>query len=378
MTVKRLNGLDGISAGDWNRLSDGSNPFVLHEYLHGLEKHDCLGDQGWLPSHFAVYAGSNLLGALPLYLKTNSYGEFVFDWAWADAYERAGGKYYPKLVSTIPFAPVIGPRLLVDPGLDETSDIKSLLVKTALEFIESSGVSSLHALFIEDPDQSFFAEENLLKRLTCQFHWMNRGYRDFQDFLDGMTSKKRKQIRRERKQVQEHRIEIEILPGDQISEEQWRVFYQFYCSTFYRRWGSPRLTLDFFRSLSERMPEKTLLILARHGKDYVAGSFSMVGTDTVFGRHWGCSEHYPFLHFELCYYQTIEFCILNGLTRVDAGVQGEHKLSRGFSPVGGVSYHWLRHPGFRDAVRDYLDRETREIQWHIEALMEHLPYKTEN
>ena len=374
-TVKRLNSLDSVSSGQWNRLSDGDNPFLLYDYLHGLEKYDCLNDQGWIPCHFTVYSGDVLAGAIRLYLKTNSYGEFVFDWAWADAYERAGGKYYPKLVSTIPYAPVIGPRLLVNSGFDRQPEIKSLLTATVLEFIESSGISSFHALFIEEPDQRYFADEGLLKRLTCQFHWLNRDYRDFQDFLDVMTSKKRKQIKRERKQVRDNRVDIEVLSGDRISEQQWQAFYQFYCSTFYRRWGSPRLTLDFFRSLSKTMPDRTLLILARHGKDYVAGSFSMLGGGTLFGRHWGCSEHYPYLHFELCYYQTIEFCIANGLNRVDAGVQGEHKLSRGFSPVGAVSYHWLRHAGFRDAVRAYLDRETPEIQWHIECLMKHLPYK---
>lgn len=378
LTVKWLNSLGNIPSSEWNRLSDGGNPFVLYDYLHGLEKYDCLSDQGWTPYHLAAYSGDDLLGVLPLYLKTNSYGEFVFDWAWADAYERAGGKYYPKLVSTIPFAPVIGPRLLVRSDSDRQPEIKCLLIRTVLEFIESSGISSFHVLFTEEPDQHFFAEENLSPRLTCQFHWLNQGYRDFQDFIDGMTSKKRKQIKRERRQVQDNGIEVEVLLGNQISEEQWQIFHRFYCSTFQRRWGSPRLTLDFFQSLSQTMPEKTLLILARQGQDYVAGSFSMLGGGTVFGRHWGCNGHYPYLHFELCYYQTIEFCILNGLNKVDAGVQGEHKLSRGFSPIGAVSYHWIRHPGFRNAVNDYLDREFREIQWHIEALRGHLPYKIGN
>lgn len=378
LTVKRLNSLDNISSTEWNRLSDGGNPFVLYEYLHGLEKYDCLSDQGWIPCHFVVSSGNQLVGAIPLYLKTNSYGEFVFDWAWADAYERAGGKYYPKLVSTIPFAPVIGPRLLADPEFDRKAEIKTLLLKSVIEFIESSGISSFHALFIEEPDQEAFVQEKLLQRLTCQFHWFNPGYRDFQDFLDGMTSKKRKQIKRERRQVQENHIEIEVLSGDQINEEQWHFFYQFYCSTFYRRWGNPRLTLDFFHSLSDTLPKSTLLVLARHEKNYVAGAFSMLGRDTVFGRHWGCSEQFPYLHFELCYYQTIEFCIQNRLKKVDAGVQGEHKLSRGFSPIGAVSYHWIRHPGFRDAIEDYLNRETREIQWNIDALKQHLPYKSKN
>lgn len=376
LTVKQFDSLAGINGSAWNALTDGANPFVSHEYLHGLERHDCLEAHGWTPCHLGAFAGDRLVGALPLYLRNNSYGEFVFDWAWADAFERAGGRYYPKLVSAIPFAPVIGPRLLTPAGGGEAEHIRDVLLQSALAFADEAGLSSCHSLFTAGSDSPAFLRNNLLERLTCQFHWHNREYRDFQDFLDGLSSKRRKQIRRERRQVADHAIGIEVLRGDEISESQWEIFHDFYCSTFHRRWGSPRLTLDFFRSLSESLPRQTLLILARRGGDYIAGAFSMVGTDAVYGRHWGCSEYHPFLHFELCYYQTVDFCIRHGLTRVDAGVQGEHKLSRGFEPVAARSYHWIRHDGFREAVADYLARESREMDWYLQNLSDHLPYKS--
>jgi predicted N-acyltransferase len=375
LAVKQFDSLAGVDPAGWNALTDRSNPFVSHEYLFALERHDCLDDHGWVPTHLGVFDDGRLVGAMPLYARTNSYGEFVFDWAWADAYERAGGSYYPKLVSAIPFAPVIGPRLLTGdhPG---AGAIRAALLTRTLEIIDATGMSSFHCLFTGAADHPAFARKHLLERLTCQYHWFNRGYRDFQDFLDSLSSKRRKQIRRERRQVAEAGIEVEVLRGGEIRPEQWAVFHEFYCSTFYRRWGNPRLTLDFFCSLSDTLPDRTLLILARRAGRYIAGAFSMLGSDTVFGRHWGCSEHLPFLHFELCYYQTIEFCIQHGLATVDAGVQGEHKLSRGFEPVMARSFHWIRHPGFREAVAEYLDRETREMNWYLENLSDHLPYKS--
>ena len=253
--------------------------------------------------------------------------------------------------------------------------MRALLLERALALAEEHDLSSYHCLFTEPAEHAVLAGEHLLPRLTCRFHWYNRGYRDFQDFLDALTAKRRKQIRRERRQMEEHRIEIEVLHGDQVDDGQWQAFYRFYCSTFQRRWGSPRLTLEFFRSLSRTLPRQTLLILARQGTEYVAGAYAMVGADTVYGRHWGCSEHLPFLHFELCYYQTIDYCIHHGLGGVDAGVQGEHKLNRGFEPVPATSFHWIRHPGFRRAVQDYLHRETPHMQAYLAELASHLPYK---
>lgn len=376
LIVKQLESLAPIPPEEWNALTDGRNPFVSHEYLHGLEKHHCLDDHGWIPNHLAAYEDEVLVGALPLYIRGNSFGEFVFDWAWADAYERVGGRYYPKLVSAIPFAPVIGPRLLVCPEREDREAIRDRLLAGAIDLADNGGLSSYHCLFTDEADMPAFTRRQLLQRLTCQFYWNNRDYRDFQDFLDSLTSKRRKQIRRERRQVTENRIDIQVLNGHDISEEQWRVFHDFYCSTFYRRWGNPRLTLDFFLWLGAALPDRVLLILARHEGEYVAGAFSMLGEDSVYGRHWGCGERFPFLHFELCYYQTIDFCIRNGLAGVDAGVQGEHKLMRGFEPIAARSFHWIRHRGFRDAVDDYLARETREISCYIEALSTHTPFKS--
>ena len=373
--IEQLPGLDAIPSKSWNRLIGDDNPFLRHEYLCGLERDNCLKDHGWIPGHIVAYSDGLLAGALPLYFRTNSYGEFVFDWVWTDAYERAGGEYYPKLVSAIPFAPVIGPRLLVDQACNPVDKIKRLLLEHVVKLAESMGISSFHCLFPDMCDRDILSGFNLLQRTTCQFHWFNDAFRDFQDFTDTLTSKRRKQIKKERKQVLDNHIEIEVLTGDQISDEQWQVFYNFYCSTFERRWGSPRLTLGFFHSLSDRMPGNTLLILAKHGKNYVAGAFSMLGHDTVHGRHWGRSEYFPFLHFELCYYQTIEYCINNKLSKVDAGVQGEHKLRRGFRPVRASSYHWIRHPQFKMAIEAYLTRESLEMDWYFDNLNRHLPFK---
>jgi len=374
-SVKQLTGLDLIAAADWDRLTGTDNPFLSHAFLQGLEQCDCLESHGWIPNHLVVYRNGRAVGAAPLYLRTNSYGEFVFDWSWADAFERAGGQYYPKLVSAIPFTPVRGPRMLVDRDDPCRDEIKDQLISAIIGLAESAGISSYHCLFPEPPEVNFYKPYQLLFRKGIQFHWHNHEYRDFDDFLDSMTSKKRKQIRRERRQVIEAGLEIEVLSGDKISTRQWHTFYEFYCSTFHRRWGSPRLTCEFFQLLSERLPRQTLLILARENSEYVAGAFAMCSNDTLYGRHWGSNGRYPYLHFELCYYQTIDYCISNGLSTLDAGVQGEHKLSRGFEPVPTWSGHWILHKGFRRAIRDFLDRERLEIEDYIEQLNNHLPYK---
>ncbi|MBI2994111.1 MAG: N-acetyltransferase [Gammaproteobacteria bacterium] len=376
LEIRQLDGLHDIRPADWDRLAGGGNPFLRHAFLHGLEEHDCLDAHGWQPCHLAAWSGSRLVGALPLYLRSNSYGEFVFDWAWADAYQRAGGRYYPKLVSAIPFTPVCGPRLLIDAEFPGAAAVREQLAAAALHFAERHALSSVHCLFPPADDEPTFERNGFLRRKTCQFHWFNRGYRDFQDFLDALTSKRRKAIRRERRAVGEAGVNIERLDGRDVTDPHWRRFYEFYCSTFHRRWGSPRLTLPFFMSLSRRMPEQTLLILASRRGRCIAGAFAMLGDDAIYGRHWGCEEDLPFLHFELCYYQTIDLCIERRLSRVDAGVQGEHKLSRGFAPIAASSFHWLRHPGFRAAIEDYLKQETREVDAYMESLEFHLPYRS--
>lgn len=376
LVIRHQHGLGDVDTAQWNRLNREQNPFLSHEYLHGLETTGCLQPEGWLPRHITVELNGQLVAAMPLYLRSNSYGEFVFDWAWAEAFERAGGRYYPKLVSAIPFSPVRGQRLLVDDTFEGGADLRRLMIEQVIDSAETANLSSFHCLFPVDEEVSVFTGCNLLKRKGFQFHWHNHAYCDFDDFLDGLTSKKRKQIRRERRQAVAAGISVEVLSGNEISDEQWQVFYDFYCATFYRRWGNPRLTTDFFRLLSEKMPAATLLILARQNGKYVAGAFAMLGKNTLYGRHWGCSRELPFLHFELCYYQTIDYCINKGLAVLDAGVQGEHKLSRGFDPVATWSCHWIQHPGFRASIEDFLRRETRELDTYIDKLNRHLPYKT--
>jgi len=375
LRVNHVTGLDQLDSDAWNRLAGTVNPFLSHEFLGGLERCRCLEGHGWQPHHLVVHEGPRLVGALPLYLKDNSYGEFVFDWSWAEAYGRAGGNYYPKFVSAIPFTPVRGPRFLIDNLCQDADAVRTLLLDNVIKTVSQTGISSFHCLFPEQVDADFMKEHQLLRRKGIQYHWHNHEYRDFDDFLDTFTSKKRKQIKRERRQVRENHIEIEVLNGQEISTDQWSAFFEFYCSTFYRRWGAPRMTYDFFVSLSRILPKQTLLILARRDNLYVAGAFAMLGRDTLYGRHWGCSSDYPFLHFELCYYQTIEYCIKHGLRTVDAGVQGEHKLSRGFEPEATWSCHWIQHQGFRRAVRDFVDRELPAIDAYIRELNSHLPYK---
>ncbi len=371
-----VDSLDKILEHQWESLDYKNNPFLSYSFLSSLERFDCLKEQNWQPSYIVVENKGELLGAIPLYVKTDSYGEFVFDWAWADAYQQAGRNYYPKLVSAIPFTPVSGLRLLVNKKCN-TQDVKSLLIKAAISLLEERQYSSLHFLFPDNEDNEVLVQNNGLTRLTIQYHWQNKNYRDFQDFTDSLTSKKRKKILKERRNVKEAGIEIQRLSGNEITETQWQTFYNFYASTFYKKWGEPRLTLDFFISTAKELADQTLLILASLNNETVAGAFAMQDGKTLYGRHWGCSRQIPFLHFELCYYQTIEHTIENKLQKLDAGVQGEHKLARGFEPVAMPSAHWIREQDFRDAISNYLDRETSLMQEHIESLSTHLPYKSE-
>ncbi len=375
MKLEVINSLDEVGVDEWNRLNCAGDPFVSHEFLHGLELHDCLKPQGWYGTHILLRDNDDVLyAAMPLYLRTNSYGEFVFDWAWADAFERAGGSYYPKLVSAIPFTPASGNRILVsDPRhLDIAAPA---LTDAAIELVSAHGASSLHLLFPNDEQITRLKEQDLLIRAGCQYHWFNRDYESFDQFLQALNSKRRKQIRRERRDASAPGIEIEVLHGDAITRAHWSIFHKFYCSTFYRKWGEPRLTESFFNYLSESMPQAPLLILGKHEGEYVAGSFSMRGSDTLYGRHWGCSQHFKQLHFELCYYQTIEFCINEKLHRFDAGAQGEHKIMRGFDPVTTWSAHWIDDPRFRDAIAEFLQRETQHIDSYVQEVSGHSPYK---
>ena len=374
LEVRILDKLSGVDVQAWDKLA-GQDPFLRHGFLSGLEETDCLQAQGWYPQHLAIFRDQVLCAAMPLYVRDNSYGEFVFDWSWADAYERAGGHYYPKLVTAIPFSPVTGRRLLVADDLPDRKMLLDVLTSAGVKACEDNNLSSWHCLFPEESELEHFESANLMLRLGCQYHWFNHEYQDFDHFLAQLTSKKRKQIKRERRRVAEQDVVIETLVGDEISTHQWEVFHRFYCSTFLRKWGEPRLTLEFFETLNDRLPGVPMLILAKSGTEYVAGAFALIGGDTLYGRHWGCTSRFDNLHFELCYYRTIDFCIEHGLKRLDAGAQGEHKLSRGFVPIKTWSAHWIRDPGFRRAVDDFLQQERGALSQYIHGLDNHVAFR---
>jgi len=378
MQLKLIQRLDDIPATSWNTLDGGiSNPFLRHEFLAGLERYDCVGDNwGWLPHHLALYQGEKLIGAVPMYLKYNSYGELVFDWSWAEAYQRAGLNYYPKLVAAVPYSPVSGPRLLLHSDV-EREKTAEILITQALTLAQELQVSSLHWLFPHSEDMQRLERHGMMRRTGTQFHWHNRGYASFDDFLATFNAQKRKKLKRERRRVSEQGITIEVLDGHSASPEQWQVFHHFYRSTFDKRGGYPTLSEAFFRHLGESMPQSIVLVLARFEGRYVAGALSLRSDDTLYGRHWGCEEEFHSLHFELCYYQGLDYCIEHGLQRFEPGAQGEHKVGRGFEPVATWSAHWLANPAFANAVHDYLNHEQQAMQNYMQELSEHLPFKKE-
>lgn len=370
-----IDSLDEIAADAWNRLAGNLQPFLRHEFLAALEHTGCVGpESGWYPRHLVFHAGDTLVAAAPMYLKTHSYGEFVFDWSWAEAYQRAGLDYYPKLVSAIPFTPVTGPRLLHAPEIPEDA-LKAAMASTAMEVCRRSRASSMHWLFTDSADSDALAEAGYLMRAGCQFHWPNRGFRDFQDYLDSLRSKKRKQIRRERREAAASGLRIEVLRGGQISEAQCDAYHQLYCSTYDRKWGYPALSLEFFQQICQSLGDALMVILASRDNRYVAGAHLMAGERRLFGRNWGCSEYHRSVHFEICYYLPIEICISEGLEVFEAGAQGEHKLSRGFLPVATWSAHGIHEPQFRRAVADFTRREQAEIRAYIDTMASHSPFR---
>jgi predicted N-acyltransferase len=372
--VKRLAEVD---AGSWNALTSGAYPFLRHEFLDALERQGCLGPRvGWMPYHLLVEDGRNrLVAACPMYLKFNSFGEFVFDWAWADAYERAGLDYYPKLVVAPPFTPATGPRLLIHPDLD-SPELAAEVIGFAIERARSAGVSSLHWLF--PTDAVLLDSPKLLKRLGYQFHWENEGFADFDDFLSGFTSKRRKAIKRERRQVAEAGLELERVRGDRVESALWDTVYELYCLTFAKHRNYPALSRGFFYDIAATMGEQILLVPARRGGKTVGVAFFLVGSDCLYGRYWGCSEDIPALHFEACYYQGLEYCMEAGLRRFEPGAQGEHKISRGFLPAPTWSVHWLANPGFRSAIARFVDQEVQAVQGYMAELALHSPFKNSN
>ena len=375
MRVSVVQNIDGIPARDWDRLAGDDNPFLRHAFLRALEQCGCVGPgTGWQPNHLTLWDAQRLVGAIPGYLKEHSFGEFVFDWAWAEAYARAGVPYYPKWISAVPFTPVTGRRLLVAEDSDPAS-LREYLIEAQLGFLRRQDLSSAHWLFTPAEDTQALEGFDLAVRLGCQYHWHNPGYRDFQDYLDQLKSKRRKEIRRERRQANAAGLEVTVLSGHEIEDAQWRTYHQFYCSTFDRKWGYPSLTLDFFRQLGRDMPDSVVLALAQRKGCPVAGALALRGPDALFGRHWGCAEQVPGLHFELCYYRLIDYCIRHGLRRFEAGAQGEHKITRGFEPVRTWSAHWIGHPGFRRGIHAFVQQERSEMGRYFQALASHSAYR---
>ena len=376
ISIKNIESLHSVSAKEWNFLAGSQFPFIQHEFLIALENNGAVGKEfGWLTHFFLAYENDKLIGALPVYIKFNSYGEFVFDWAWADAYQQNHIRYYPKLVTSIPYTPATGPRLLINNDA-RYNEIADTLINSVLSFAEKSQISSFHCLFTNEKDTEYFNKNpHFMMRLGCQFHWTNNNYKSFTHYLDYLTSKKRKQIKRERRIVKEQDIEFEILNGHEATEFHWDTYHRFYESTFERKSGMPTLSNNFFKEIANTMPENIVLVLARYQGKYVASAFNLKGTDTLYGRHWGCNEDFDNLHFEACYYQGLEYCIEHGLKYFEPGAQGEHKIARGFMPTKTWSAHWIAHPQFRQSISNFLAHETKGMLHYIDELNEHSPFK---
>lgn len=378
IVVKVLTGVGQADPGDWDACAGLDNPFLSHAFLLALEESgSAVGRTGWQPSHLAAFDGAGrMVGAVPTYLKSHSYGEYVFDHSWANAYERAGGTYYPKLQVAVPFTPVPGPRLLVASG---GGDAVAGALVTALEEVAGRyGVSSAHATFPTERDWERFGEAGWLQRLGVQYHWENRGYGSFDDFLGALNSRKRKAIRKERREVAESGVALHTLTGADLKPEHWDAFHRFYLETTDRKWGGGYLNRDFFRLLGETMADRVVLVLCRDGGEWVAGALNLLGSDTLYGRNWGSDGRYRYLHFEACYYRALDFAIAQGLKRVEAGAQGEHKIQRGYLPAPTYSAHWIADKGFRRALEAHLRQERAAILAEIEALGELSPYRQED
>jgi predicted N-acyltransferase len=377
LTISRIDSLSAVDRAAWDACANPAggpfDPFVSWDFLQALEAAGCASaDEGWRPAHLVAEIDGRLVGATPAYLKTHSYGEYVFDHAWADAFRRAGGRYYPKLQVSVPFTPVPGRRLL-----SQDERVRDALAAALGEVADRSGLSSVHATFLCEADRRTFADAGWLMRSDTQFHFHNRDYRDFADVLAALSSDKRKNLRKERARAQEG-LEIVRLTGRELTEDAWDAFFACYIDTSDRKWGSPYLNRAFFRLIGERMADRIVLVMARAGSRWIAGALNFVGDEALYGRHWGRLEDRPFLHFELCYYQAIDEALARGLARVEAGAQGGHKLARGYEPVTTWSAHHIAHPGFRTAVAQYLEQERRAVARDQQALAQMTPFRIQS
>ncbi|MCG6559028.1 GNAT family N-acetyltransferase [Ruegeria sp. 1NDH52C] len=380
--VQIVPSLTAIAAADWDACAcpesaDGGpprDPFTTHRFLSALEESGSVGrGTGWQPQYLSAHLDGMMIAVAPMYVKSHSQGEYIFDHSWAHAYERAGGHYYPKLQITVPFTPATGRRLLVRPGYEGIG--QSALVQGAVQLAANNNVSSLHVTFCTEAEAEAGAEMGLMHRVSQQFHWVNDGYVDFDGFLAALSSRKRKAIRKERAQAQGFGGQIRALTGSDLRPEHWDAFWRFYQDTGARKWGSPYLTRAFFDIAHRTMADDMVLVLAERDGVPVAGALNFIGREALFGRYWGCVEHHPCLHFELCYYRAIDWAIAHGLARVEAGAQGEHKLARGYLPAVTHSLHWVGDPGFADAVARYLEAERAAVDEEIEILTDYGPFR---
>tara|TARA_R110000787_G_scaffold137458_9_gene250399 strand:+ start:76375 stop:77541 length:1167 start_codon:yes stop_codon:yes gene_type:complete len=380
LSVEIINDLDRVDAGEWDACAGAENPFLSHAFLSALEDSGCAtAEQGWMPYHLAVRGADGKLDACaPLYVKGHSYGEYIFDWGWADAAQRAGLNYYPKLQCAVPFTPATGPRLLIRDGADRPQ-MQRLLIAGMIQVAQELKLSSLHITFPTQDEWEQFGKFGLLQRVGQQFHWENRGYQCFDDFLADLSSRKRKSIRRERRDAERHDLTIRTLTGDDLKPHHWDAFYKFYLATIDKKWSQDYLNRDFFHILGERLPDRAALIYAEMDGTPVAGALNLIGSDTLFGRNWGCLGDFRFLHFECCYYRAIDFAIEHGLKWVEAGAQGHHKIQRGYLPRKTYSAHWIADPRLESAIADFVQREAYQVEHEMTQLeAEYSPFRQEN
>lgn len=379
LRVSVSHSLSEVPAADWDALGADAYPFTRHAFLHGLESHECLEPFGWHPVYFLLYRAQDLIAAVPCYIKTNSYGELVFDHAWVNAYQRSGLDYYPKLVTAIPYTPATGPRFLFNQALvndpDERQRLRASLVQVVQGFCSDQKLSSWHILFAEKDVLDDLGSQDIMLRSDVQFHWQNDNYRDFDDFLARLSSRKRKNLRKERRNVAQQNLDIRMHQGGDIEPGEWRRIHELYAGIYQCKYGTATLTPGFFRHLGECMPRQVLAAIARDRGQIVAASLFFRSDTHLYGRVWGCDQYFNNLHFECCYYQGIDYCIAEGLSTFDPGAQGEHKLSRGFLPTHTWSGHWIAHPQFREAIERFLRQELRYIEDYQSDLLEHSPYK---
>ncbi len=374
LEIRMHNGVSDIDAVRWNALVGSDHPFLAHAFLAGLEEHGCiLREFGWQSCPLGLYENNALVAAAPLYLKGNSHGEFVFDWSWASAYERNGLAYYPKLLCAVPYSPVTGPRLLVGAG-DRTVALREALIEAIEQRVAAMGMSSAHLNFVDDAGADQLSGTRWLPRFDWQFHWSNRGWSEFDDFLAALKPKKRKNIRQERQHVAAAGVTCEIRHGDELDADEWRILHELYRSNFDAHGNHPALTEGFFRHLGKHMPRQVVAVLCRRAGRIIAAAICLRSSDTLYGRYWGAEEQIPGLHFEACYYQGIDYCIRNGLQHFEPGAQGEHKIARGFLPVRTRSFHLVRDQRFASAVGDALQREAVGLEMYREELLAHSPY----